>query len=74
MAVNTLKVDSRLQLVFSTGTDEDGNMILKRKSFNNIKTDATDEQMHEVSVALSPLQQHILVDIARDDRSVLTES
>ncbi|WLR47135.1 DUF1659 domain-containing protein [Halobacillus litoralis] len=74
MAVNTLKVDSRLQLVFSTGTDEDGNMVLKRKSFNNIKTNATDEQLHEVSIALYPLQQHILVDIARDDRSVLTES
>ncbi|CDQ19948.1 Protein of unknown function [Halobacillus karajensis] len=74
MAVQTLKVDTRLQFVLSTGQDEEGNMVTKRKTFNNIKTDATNEQLHEVAVALSPLQQHILVDIARDDRSILTES
>ena len=74
MAVTTVKVNTRLQLVLSEGQDGDGNMLLKRKSFNNVKTNATDEQLHTVSIALAPLQQHILVDIARDDRSLLTES
>lgn len=74
MAVNTLKVDTRLQLVLSEGQDGDGNMLLKRKSFNNVKTNATDEQLHTVSIVLAPLQQHILIDIARDDRSLLTEA
>lgn len=73
MALNTQKVDSRLQLVLSEGQDADGNMLIKRKSFNNVKTNATDEQLYTVSVALAPLQQHILVDIAREDRSILIE-
>ncbi|SFJ90645.1 Protein of unknown function [Halobacillus dabanensis] len=73
MAVNTIKVDTRLQLVLSEGQDGEGNMLLKKKSFNNVKMNAADEQLHTVAIALAPLQTHILIDIARDDRSLLIE-
>ncbi|WP_226578193.1 DUF1659 domain-containing protein [Halobacillus litoralis] len=73
MAINSQLVDTRLQLVLSEGQDAEGNILYKRKTFNNVKTNATDEQLHSVAQALAVLQQHMLMDIARDDRSVITE-
>ncbi|WP_209121131.1 DUF1659 domain-containing protein [Alkalihalobacillus sp. BA299] len=48
--------NSRLIIVFETGVNEIGEPILKTKSFNNIKTASTDEQLKAVADALTPLQ------------------
>ncbi|WP_281657905.1 DUF1659 domain-containing protein [Halobacillus sp. Cin3] len=73
MAVINTRMDSRLQLVLVVGQDEDGNMVYKTKSFNNMKTEATDEQLYRTAAALAPLQQHVMEEVARDNRSILTE-
>ncbi|MCA1023476.1 DUF1659 domain-containing protein [Halobacillus litoralis] len=73
MAVTNTRIDSRLQLVLAVGQDEEGNMVYKTKSFNNMKTEASDEQLYQTAAALAPLQQHILEEVARDNRSILTE-
>ncbi|OLO39005.1 hypothetical protein BTR23_10720 [Alkalihalophilus pseudofirmus] len=48
--------NSRLVIVFETGINQIGEPILKTKSFNNIKTGATNEQLKAVADALTSLQ------------------
>lgn len=68
------KISSRLQLRFEDGVDEvSGELILKSKSFNNVKTDATADQLLGITNALVPLQQKPLFSVERDDSSIITE-
>ncbi|GEN57635.1 hypothetical protein GCM10012290_22350 [Halolactibacillus alkaliphilus] len=71
---NQLPTQTRLQLFFITGIDLDGNDVVKGKSFNNMKTDATASQLLSVSNALASLQQHTLKEIKRNDTSLITEA
>ncbi|WP_138419864.1 DUF1659 domain-containing protein [Aquibacillus sediminis] len=73
MAVAT-RTNSRLKLEFEDGLDvESGNVILKRKTFNNVKTASTTEELLAVTKALVPLQQRELYSIKRDDTELITE-
>ncbi|KAB8133090.1 DUF1659 domain-containing protein [Gracilibacillus oryzae] len=72
MAVAT-KVDSRLQFVFENGIDPvSGEMQYKSKSFNNVKIDATADQLLAITDVLVPLQQLVLSEVNRDDKSIIT--
>ena len=65
---------STLQLVFLTGVDpESGNSTYKNKSFNNVKTSATADQLYEIAIAFEGLQQHPLTQINRRDNSEIRE-
>ncbi|UFT98874.1 DUF1659 domain-containing protein [Radiobacillus kanasensis] len=69
------KVDSGLQLVFEDGVNpETGETILRRKSFNNVKTTATADQLFAIASALVPLQQKTLNSIQQKDDLLITES
>lgn len=69
------KVDSRLQLIFIAGFDEiTGDIITKTKSFNNIKTEATTEELLRVTEALVSLQQYDLQAVRRNDTSLLSQN
>ncbi|MFC0522208.1 DUF1659 domain-containing protein [Pontibacillus salicampi] len=70
MATSTV-MNSQLQLVLENGTDEKGNPILKNKNFNNVKTDATPDQLWAVANALVALQQHPLYAVERNDSKEL---
>ena len=65
------KVRTQLQLVFENGVNQDGKMMFKRKSFNNVKTDATADQLMAVSDAIIPLQEKTLHAVERNDSSVV---
>ncbi|GGF12453.1 hypothetical protein GCM10010954_08940 [Halobacillus andaensis] len=73
MAVTADMVNSQLQLVFENGTDDKGNVKYRRKSFNNVKMEATEEQLYKVAVAIEALQENLLSTIERNDRSVLVD-
>ncbi|ELK44585.1 DUF1659 domain-containing protein [Halobacillus sp. BAB-2008] len=73
MAVEANKLDTRLQLSFEAGRDPEGNVIVARKSFNNIKLTATDEQLYLVSQALAPLQNRLMFQVERTDQTVLID-
>ncbi|WP_440895082.1 DUF1659 domain-containing protein [Amphibacillus sp. Q70] len=67
-------IQSRLQLFFELGIDEDtGKIITKTKSFNNIKTEATAEQLLNIAHMLASLQQYPLHEVRRNDVSLLSE-
>ncbi|MFC7063046.1 DUF1659 domain-containing protein [Halobacillus seohaensis] len=73
MAVTADMVNTQLKLVFENGTDEEGNVTYRRKSFNNVKMVATEEQLYNVAIALEALQQNLLSTIERNDRSILVD-
>ena len=66
-------VDSSLQLVFEDGIDAvTGTVALKNKTFNNIKTSATPDQLLAIADALVPLQQKVLYSVKRNDNVLIT--
>lgn len=72
MAVSRL-VKSQLRLVFENGTNPLTNKpIFKTKTFNNIKMNATADQLHAVAEALSSMQQLSLYAVERADSSEIT--
>ncbi|WP_345240715.1 DUF1659 domain-containing protein [Pontibacillus salipaludis] len=62
---------SQLQIVLEDGLDEKGNMTFKNKNFNNVKTEATADQLFAVANVLHPLQQRKLSGIERNDSSLI---
>ncbi len=64
--------NSRLSLVFQTGTDPNtGAPILKTKSYSNVKSAATDDDVFDVANAIAGLQKYVLYEIQRTDKAKL---
>lgn len=61
--------DSKLRLVFEAGMDEKGKPIYKAKTFNNVKKEATPDQLFQVAQALSVLCNDTLSRVERADNS-----
>lgn len=62
--------NSQLRLVLYDGDDhETGKPIYKAKSFNNVKIDATPDQLYTVANAFAVLQERPLFNIERKDSS-----
>ncbi|MFD1068225.1 DUF1659 domain-containing protein [Oceanobacillus locisalsi] len=69
MAVAEL-TESVLQLTLNEGTDPtSGEDVLKNKRFNNVKPEATAEQLFQTAHAFASVQQHNLYAITRRDAS-----
>ncbi|MGM8214295.1 DUF1659 domain-containing protein [Bacillaceae bacterium W0354] len=66
---NETKFKTQLQLVLHVGDGEDGEAIIKRKSYSQVNPEATAEQLHAVSQALANLQPFPLISIVRNDSS-----
>ncbi|WP_077212378.1 DUF1659 domain-containing protein [Bacillus dakarensis] len=60
---------SRLALTFETGFNEKGEPIYKTKSYNNIKIEATADQLFQGANALGSLTSNTLVNVERNDNS-----
>ncbi|MFZ3577479.1 DUF1659 domain-containing protein [Virgibacillus sp. DJP39] len=75
MAATANMVNSTLRLVFDDGIDPiSGTQSFKTKSFSNVKTEATADQLYAISVSLAPLQQRSLFKIERNDSSLLLQT
>jgi hypothetical protein len=61
--------DTKLRLVFEAGMDDAGKPLYKAKTFNNVKKDATPDQLFQVSQALSVLCMDTLNRVERADSS-----
>lgn len=69
------KISSQLRLVFYDGEDTStGKPIYKSKSFNNVKTDASAEQLLAVAEAFTELQERSLNRVERNDSSEIQEN
>lgn len=65
MAVVTNQADSKLKLVLNAGLDENNKDIIKNKTFSNIKSIVTNENLYNLGVAISGLQSYSLMNIKR---------
>lgn len=72
MAVQSIHYNSRLILRIQVGTQQD-NPVLRNRSFNNIKANATDEAVFIVAQALGGLQKYPVVKIVRTNDEELLE-
>lgn len=74
MAVISIPYDTRLSLIFQSGTNSNtGAPIKTTKSYSNVKHDATDQDVYDVAQALVSLQKYPLIEIKRTDNEKLTE-
>lgn len=74
MAVTATPSDSRLQMKFQTGFDENGNPVVKTKTLNGVKSAADNQDLYDIAQGLGGLQVYDLVTIRRIDEVELTES
>ena len=65
MAVIKTIVSATLQLQLQKGLDAQGNPVLGKMSYRNIKADAGEQEVYDTAVVLSGLQQHSLQNIYR---------
>lgn len=65
MAVVTNQANSKLKLVLNAGLDENNKEIIKNKTFSNIKSTVTNENLYNLGVAISDLQSHSLNNLVR---------
>lgn len=72
MAV-TNKLDTNIRLVYEAGQDEDGKMIVKRKSYNNVNIDASADDIFSAAQALASLCSLPLFTIERNDVTEIIE-
>lgn len=73
MAIIANQSDSKLKLVLDAGLDENNKEIIKNKTFANIKTTATNENVYEVATALAGLQSYTLKSIKKYEEYDLVE-
>jgi hypothetical protein len=72
--VITVPRDSALQLRLVVGTDPDtGAPIIESKTFNKIKSSATDQEVYDVATALVGLQKYAVDEIRVEREAQLTE-
>ncbi len=63
--------DVQLRLVLETGVDSEGKPLLKGKSYNNINSKATADQLFAVANAIASLQTLPLHTIEKNDSFIL---
>lgn len=66
MAQGMLK-DTQMRLIYETGVDEKGAPVYKGKTFNNVKKEATIDQIYQAGQAISGLCSYALNAVERND-------
>lgn len=74
MAIVRQAQTARLQLRVEVGVDELGRPILRSRSFNRLKSTATDDQVHTIAAALASLQEYPLNTVRRIDEAELVDN
>ncbi len=73
MAVLATPINSVLVVVYQVGLDDEGFPKLRQRSFPNVRSNASDQDVYDVAIALYGLQDHQLYSVRRDNRIDLIE-
>lgn len=73
MAVTAINLDSRIGLKLQTGTDAEGNPVIKTKNYGSIKATADNENVYAFASGIVSLQKHSLVSVERENNMELQE-
>lgn len=71
MAVTETKNPSALKIKFDCGLDNDGKTIVKARTFSNVASDATSQNVLDVAKALIGLCQHSALEVLKQDNTIL---
>ena len=63
MAVIATPLSSTLVVKYQTGTTTAGSPVFRQKSLNDVKADATEQDVYDVVAALFSLGQHPVADV-----------
>jgi hypothetical protein len=58
---------TKIRLVYEAGMDDNGELILRAKTFSNVKKEATTDQLFLAALALSVLGTDTLKKVERND-------
>lgn len=73
MAVTSFPLTTRLQLRLRIGIDEQGNPILRNRSYSNLKPEASNAHIYQLADGISGLQAHQLEAVRRIDEVELVD-
>lgn len=73
MAVTAIPLGSRMQLRLRIGFTQEGKPILRTRSYANLKSAASDEDLYQTGQELANLQEHDLEIIRRVNEMELEE-
>lgn len=73
IAVIASDKDTVMVVTFQTGLTAQGSPKLSQRSFSNLKSSASDQDVYDVVVALYGLQDYPLIGVCRNNRIDLTE-
>lgn len=71
MPVTKVPANSIFRLELNTGTDANGNPVIRNKSISNVKAAAVDQDIFDVATSLAGLQEFPLSGIQRVDNASL---
>jgi phage gpG-like protein len=73
MAVVATPLNSSLRIIVETGFDEEGKPIYRTRTYNNVKTAVSDEDLMSVANQLADIQSHPVYAVRRIVETQLTE-
>ena len=73
MAVEKTVTYSSMSLTFNQGLDEFGKEITKKRTYSNVKPDATLENVYNVATAIAGLCKYTLEEVGMNERSTLVQ-
>lgn len=65
------KNPSALKMKFDCGLGDNGRSIIKSRTYSNVKPTAAAVDVYNVADALASLQQHSVLEIAKQDNTLL---
>jgi hypothetical protein len=63
MAVSATSLNSVLVVKYQTGTTPAGGPVFRQKSLNDVKANATEQDVYDVAAALFGLGQHPVINV-----------
>lgn len=73
MAIVTVKEPSSLKIRFNHGSDTNGKLVIRSKTFPNVKPDATSDALYAVAKSIASLQDHDIYEVIKLDNTSLSE-
>lgn len=75
LATSVIEVNnhSTLKMKFDCGLNDNGKVIMKTRSFSNVKHNAKAVDVYNVAETLASLQQHTLQDVLKQDNTSIAE-
>ncbi|MGB9804317.1 DUF1659 domain-containing protein [Desulfofundulus sp.] len=74
MAISKVPGTTVLRLVLQTGVDGSANPVYRNKNLNNVRPEATDQDLFDVARALAGLQEYPLAGVNRIDNARLVQA